>query len=101
MKLSRETEVIRFDELPDMTEKYLSLCRSLDDFDILTSYLYEIQGVLKEKFDGALRAIDNPVYFKLIEALAGASAQLECAYSFMKSLSLSLMNYSAEYPFSF
>ena len=96
-----EKEVIRYDELPDMTEKYLSLCRSLDDFDIITSDLYKIEGILKEKFDGALRALDTPVYTKLNEALAGAVAQLETAYSYMKSLALSLMNHSDKYTFNF
>ena len=49
-----ENEVIRYDELPNMTEKYLSLCRSLDDLDVIKSDLYKIEGISKEKFDGAL-----------------------------------------------
>ena len=101
MIFAREKEVIRFNELPDMTEKYLSLCRSLDDFDCVTSYLYEIQGILKEKFDGVLSALDIPIYTKLNENLACAVAQVEASYSLMKSLSLSLVNYSSEFPFSF
>lgn len=96
-----EKEVIRFNELPDMTEKYLSLCRSLDDLDIIKSDLYEIEGISKEKFDGALGALDKPVYLKFHEKLCCAIAELEAANSLLLSLALSLMNHSDEFPFRY
>ena len=96
-----ENEVIRYDELPDMTEKYLSLCRSLDDLDIIKADLYKIEGILKQKFELALGALDKPVYLKLHEKLCYALAELEAANSLLVSLALSLMNHSDEFPFRY
>ena len=96
-----EKEIVRYSELPNMDEKWLSLCASLDDLDYIKDTLYDLEGINKEKFEFALDEPDNRIYMKFHEKLCETVANLESAISFMKSLAFSLMNFSGEYPFRY